>query len=167
MFIAEALQGKIDGYKIHDFSRLLVNKISEVSVPVVISGSPREVVEPLTNYLGVEARFTFTTEFLQVEGCYFGGVERNLALDEEKALVLQEIISGGVDQSSSFAFGDSEHDLPLLECVDHSFVLGSNNKLHEVASQRGYSIHVEGDGVLVKVDERIMGILQSKNESNS
>lgn len=155
IFFQESLLNNVKGYAIRTFSKELVNKVRSKGFSVAVSGSPLEVLIPLSEYLGFDV--LETTWFEKVDGKYTGEVTRNLALDEEKAkVILNYQINNSFSRSKSFAFGDSLHDLPLLKSVDNSFVIGENPLLLDLAKQNGWNISIDGDNILEEVERRLI-----------
>ena len=105
---------------------------------VAISGSPIEVVSPLKP-LGFAK--IFGTEMEVRRGVYTGRVQRNLILSEEKKKVVGTIATKyPVDFENSFAFGDTEQDLPLLSEVGNPVSLNPNSALQVIATAKGWPI---------------------------
>jgi len=105
---------------------------------VAISGSPIEVISPLKS-LGFAK--IFGTEMEVQRGTYTGKVQRNLILSEEKKKVVGTLSTRyHVDFENSFAFGDTEQDLPLLDTVGNPVPLNPNSALRKTATAKGWTI---------------------------
>jgi len=103
---------------------------------VAISGSPIEVVSPLKP-LGLAK--IFGTEMEVRHRVYTGRVQRNLILSEEKRRVVGTLSTESrVDFEHSFAFGDTEQDLPLLGAVGNPVPLNPNSALQAIATAKGW-----------------------------
>ena len=103
---------------------------------VAISGSPLEVISPLKP-LGFDK--IFGTEMEVRRGVYTGRVQRNLILSGEKRKVVDTLSTRyRVDFEHSFAFGDTEQDLPLLGAVGNPVPLNPNSALLTIATARGW-----------------------------
>ncbi len=97
-------------------------------------------------------------------GIYTGDAKTNMALLDVKQAVVDSLIQFGKKKASSFAFGDSESDLPLLNAVDNPFVLTEPNRdkgLVKIAQEKGWSI-VDASTILTEVKRRIFE-LKEKN----
>lgn len=149
-FLEATLRGEIEGYKILGFSKELVSIIKSFGTAVAISGSLEDVLEPIAKHLGFDQ--LEATTFEQLNGNFTGDVARNLAIDTEKTIVVSAYLDK-VDVNKSFAFGDTTHDIPLLDSVGNKFVLGSNPILHDIGLEKGWHIHKNGEGVLEAVNE--------------
>lgn len=143
-FLENALRGEIEGYRIHKFAGELVSTANLHGRTIAISGSPYHFLLPLSKYLGFDG--LYATLFKEEDGCFTGGVIQNCALDTVKEKI---VLGHEFDRKMSCAFGDSAHDLPLLEAVDNPFVLGDNKAFQEIASRRGWPVHVNGDGIIL------------------
>ncbi len=145
-FLQAALEGQIPDYGIHGFARELVELLNPLVKTIAISGSPWESLSPLAAYLGLQE---LHTTLLGIEqGLYTGQVDRNLATSEAKRQLVGSYLLHDVDRKTSFAFGDSVQDIPMLEVVDNAFVLGENEALQDAARRRGWEVlSAEGDAV--------------------
>ena len=144
-FFNLAISGKIDGYKICDFSKDLVKRIKKKGIAIAISGSPEEILAPIVKYLTFDG--AKATVFEKRDGYFTGKVVRNLAVDAEKKAVISKYLEN-TRILESYAFGDSTHDIPLLEAVGNSFVLGNNPNLQNIAIQKGWTVCKNGEGIL-------------------
>ncbi len=58
----------------------------------------------------------------------------------------------GLDLSGSYAYSDSESDLPMLRAVGHAVVVNPDAELRRIAAQEGWeAIHLERLGRRLKV----------------
>lgn len=152
-FFASVGMGQIVDYRVYPFSHLLAHHMNRIGTIIAISGSPVESLVPLKQALNLgDLRATTIGE---ENGVYLGTVGINLALDTEKQKVVDEYITS-VDLTRSFAFGDTTHDLPLLEAVENPFVVGDNPHLSAVARRRGWPIiDPDSPNAIDEVVERI------------
>lgn len=119
---------------------------------VAVSGSPIEVLFPLKP---IGFAKIFGTEMVIRRGTYAGKVARNLILAEEKKKVVEALTREyHVDYEHSFAFGDTEQDLPLLNAVGNPVPLNPNSALRAVAERKGWPI---ARRVLTDVEARVPG----------
>lgn len=152
-FFASVEREEVADYRIYPFSHQLVHHMNRTGTTIAISGSPVESLAPLKQALNLGDLKATTVG--QENGVYLGTVNVNLALDTEKKKVVDEYVAGA-DITRSFAFGDTMHDLPLLEAVDNPFVVGDNLHLSAVARRRGWSIIDPGNpNAIDEVVERI------------
>jgi hypothetical protein len=59
----------------------------------------------------------------------------------EKALAIKQLAERqGIDLSESYAYSDSESDLPMLEVVGHPVAVNPDRELGRVARERGWQV---------------------------
>lgn len=108
-------------------------------VPVLISGSPQEVVRLLAGELGI-VQFCGAI-FSQQGGFYTGEVELASAVLGNKQLILSTMLAGqGVRWQDSLAIGDSPTDAALLELVGSPVAFEPDSALRSLAVHRGWTI---------------------------
>jgi HAD superfamily hydrolase (TIGR01490 family) len=104
---------------------------------VIISSSPIETVEPLGEYLGVDAVIA-TRAGIDASGRYTGDLEF-YAYGPHKADAIREMaVTEGIDLARSYAYSDSITDLPMLELVGNPVVVNADRDLLRVARDRGW-----------------------------
>ena len=152
-FLESALQDRIAGYRIQSFAAALVRMMNPVATTIAISGSPQESLFPLTTYLGFQE---LNSTLIGIEaGRYTGQVDRNLAIGESKRQLVRTYVADDVDWETSFAFGDSVQDVPILEVVGNAFVMGGNLELQNIGSRRGWFVISAQDDIVSVVKNRI------------
>ncbi len=118
--------------------------------PVVISGSPDDIIVPFANSIGIPDVFATTYEI--DKGMFTGKVVQNCAVDETKRRVLKEFLQrNNVNLDMSIGFGDSHHDLAFLECVCYPVAVKPNKKLETIANERNWLVCKEDEMVLESV----------------
>ncbi|MDO8621462.1 MAG: HAD-IB family phosphatase [Candidatus Levybacteria bacterium] len=151
-FFVSVQRNEVPEYRVYPFSPQLVHLMNKIGTTIAVSGSPAESLAPLKRILNLgDLR---ATAIGQKNGIYTGRVDINLALDSEKKKVVGEYIAEDTDSARSFAFGDTMHDLPMLEAVGNPFVVGDNSHLLAVARRRGWSI-INSDNAIDQVAQRI------------
>jgi phosphoserine phosphatase len=152
-FLESALQNQIADYRIHGFAPLLVQMINPIATTIAISGSPRESLISLTSYLGFQE---LNSTLIGMEGGrYTGQVDRNLAISGSKRQLVSAYLDHGVNLETSFAFGDSVQDVPILEVVGNPFVMGGNPELQNIGRRRGWFVTSTEDDIVSVVKNRI------------
>jgi phosphoserine phosphatase len=152
-FLESALQNQIADYRIHGFATLLVEMINPFATTIAISGSPLESLLSLTAYLGFQE--VNSTRIGIEQGCYNGQVDLNLAISESKRQLVSSYLVDEINGATSFAFGDSVQDVPILEVVGNAFVMGGNPELQNIGRQRGWFVSSGGDDIVSVVKDRI------------
>lgn len=140
--------------RIFAYSKPLVSMMGKRGfVTVAISGSPIEVIRPLEPLGFVKM---FGTEMEVQDGKYTGEVQRNLIISTEKQKVIDGLLKEyDVDLVHSFAFGDTEQDLPMLSTVGNPVPLNPNELLRNHAEARGWSVPKE---VVPEIRQRLTGL---------
>jgi HAD superfamily hydrolase (TIGR01490 family) len=104
----------------------------------IVSSSPAEIVEPFAALLGVD--HWIATRPTIVDGKYTGQLDF-YAFGEGKPEAMRTLSEElGIDLDGSFAYSDSETDLPMLECVGNPVVVNPDKTLRAVAVERGWKI---------------------------
>jgi HAD superfamily hydrolase (TIGR01490 family) len=76
-----------------------------------------------------------------VEGRYTGRAAGPLTYREGKAQAMRELSEAeGIDLATSYAYSDSESDLPMLRSVGHPVVVNPDAELTRVAREEGWEI---------------------------
>ena len=118
----------------------LQNLVSQGIVPVFVSGSFGEVLEPLAQHLGVN-HILATKMLLSPDQLYTGEIGTPQTIGVGKALSIQDFLSQkGKSATECWAFGDDVSDVPMLECVGHPVAVGSNPDLSIIARKRQWQI---------------------------
>lgn len=125
--------------KLFLYSKELVDLMNQVGETIVVSGAPKEAFLQLGKYLGIKRAYLL--EARVKDGYYTGQTKVNMALNQEKEKVIRRLSRRRLDTFSSFAFGDSIHDLPILTAVSNPFVVGSHDsKLTEIAQKSNWPL---------------------------
>lgn len=145
-------------YRAHllPYSQELVEIMNSESLTVAVSGAPKEAFGPLGRSLGIDITRSSLLEGEIVNGIFTGRTKINTALDDQKRRVVAAM-GGDFNLSYSFAFGDSIHDLPLLEAVGTPFVVRRDKDLENYATTNGWAI-VDEQNMLDTVREKLAQI---------
>jgi HAD superfamily hydrolase (TIGR01490 family) len=75
------------------------------------------------------------------DGRYTGRADGPFNYREGKVLSLRELaVQEGIDLAASFAYSDSESDLPMLRAVGHPVVVNPDPDLARIAAQEGWEV---------------------------
>lgn len=135
-----------------DFSQELVNEMNRHAKTIAISGAPVEVLRPLTEYLNIAETYGLEAEVSN--GTYTGRVKTNMAVRTEKERQVSSLINSGCLVETSFAFGDSDSDVPILQAVGNPFAVNPNQALEKIATANGWEI-VNSENILSRVRARL------------
>ena len=143
----------------YPYSFELVELMRNSAVPTtIISGSPIEPVALIKQELGVDNVYA-TRGKIDEHGNFTGECEVEFANAEVKKRLIQTF---DFDPDSSFAFGDSESDFPLLDAVNpkNSFLFCDDleNPISKNAAANGWQVHKREMGVVEAVRNRLSKI---------
>ena len=114
----------------------------------IVSSSPEEIVEPLAKMLGVD--HWIATRPTIVDGKYTGELDF-YAYGEGKPEAIRKLAAElDIDLGGSFAYTDSETDLPMLEAVGHPVVVNPDKSLRRLAEERSWHIETFRDPVSLR-----------------
>ena len=105
----------------------------------IISASPQEIVEPLTEYLGADQAIA-TRAGIDDEGRYSGDVEFYSYGPFKAEAMRAEAERLGIDLAASFAYSDSATDIPMLEAVGHPVAVNPDRALARYAAEQGWEM---------------------------
>jgi HAD superfamily hydrolase (TIGR01490 family) len=105
---------------------------------VIVSTSGTEVVEPIGQMLGADR--VVATRMVIDDGCYTGEIEY-YAYGPTKAEAIKQLAEDhDYDLQASYAYSDSQTDLPMLEAVGHPAAVNPDRELRKVATERDWPI---------------------------
>ena len=105
---------------------------------IATSGSPIEVIKKL-HFLGIQ-KF-YGSEMHTINGLYTGKIKENMVSIEGKLKIFNNMIKEqNINLKDSYAFGDTEQDIPMLSSVGHPFAINPDKKLRDVAENNGWQI---------------------------
>jgi HAD superfamily phosphoserine phosphatase-like hydrolase len=134
----------------------LLKLINRMTTPVMVSGSPFEVLEIIHKTLGFKE--LFASKGLIQDGVYTGHTEKEMATFTAKAKLMQELSEAlSFEPATSFAFGDSESDFPLLMSVDprNAYLLGATTNLKKQVVDKNWNLLINEKEILNNVNSRI------------
>ena len=107
---------------------------------VFVTGSLDFIVEPIADYLDVDS--VLAPQLHEQNGQFTGELTTVPLIGEEKAKAMQAYAEQhGISLEKSYAYGDSQSDLPMLECVGNPVVVNPGKALREKALTSGWEMH--------------------------
>jgi HAD superfamily hydrolase (TIGR01490 family) len=108
--------------------------------PVYIcTAASQEMAEMLAHVLSFDGALGARSEV--VDGRYTGRSAGPFTYREGKSVAMRELAAAeGIDLAASYAYSDSESDLPMLRTVGHPVVVNPDAELRRVARQEGWEI---------------------------
>ncbi|HWY89908.1 MAG TPA: HAD-IB family hydrolase [Solirubrobacteraceae bacterium] len=117
----------------------------------IVTAASQEMADLLAHVLAFDGGLGSRSEI--VDGRYTGRAAGPFNYREGKVLSMRELAaSEGIDLDSSYAYSDSESDLPMLRAVGHPVVVNPDSDLRRIALQEGWEIlHLDRLGRRLKV----------------
>jgi HAD superfamily hydrolase (TIGR01490 family) len=108
--------------------------------PVYIcTAASQEMAEMLAHVLSFDGALGARSEV--VDGRYTGRPAGPFTYREGKAVAMRELADAqGIDLAASYAYSDSESDLPMLRIVGHPVVVNPDAELRRVAREEGWEV---------------------------
>jgi len=105
----------------------------------IVSASPVEIVEPLAHALSMTGGIGTKGEV--VDGVYTGRLDGPFCYGTGKAEVISRIaFERGIDLTNSWSYSDSASDIPMMEIVGNAVAVNPDQRLAEVAAERGWPV---------------------------
>jgi HAD superfamily hydrolase (TIGR01490 family) len=117
----------------------------------IVTAALQEMADLLAHVLAFDGGLGSRLEV--VEGRYTGRADGPFNYREGKVVAMQRLAEReGLDLSASYAYSDSESDLPMLRAVGHAVVVNPDQELRRIAAQEGWeAIHLDRLGRRLKV----------------
>jgi HAD superfamily hydrolase (TIGR01490 family) len=107
---------------------------------VIISGQIRQVLEPMTGDLGLDAVIGTELE-VGPDGLMTGRPRGTMCIGDAKVALAQRLAAEhGVDLGRSYAYTDHYTDLPLLEIVGNPVAVAPEKQLLAESRRRGWPV---------------------------
>ncbi len=112
----------------------------DAGVPVyILTAASQEMADLLAHVLYFDGGLGTRSEI--VDGHYTGRPAGPFNYREGKVLSMREVAArDDIDLSSSYAYSDSESDLPMLRAVRHAVVVNPDADLRRIAMQEGWEV---------------------------
>jgi HAD superfamily hydrolase (TIGR01490 family) len=106
----------------------------------IVTAASQELAQMLAQVLALDG--AIGSQFSAVrDGVYTGEPEGLFIYRSEKALAIRQLaVRENIDLGESYAYSDSESDLPMLEVVGHPVAVNPDRELARVARERGWQI---------------------------
>jgi HAD superfamily hydrolase (TIGR01490 family) len=108
--------------------------------PVYIcTAASQEMAEMLAHVLGFDGALGARSEI--VDGLYTGRAAGPFTYREGKAEAMRDLAAAQrIDLAASYAYSDSESDLPMLRAVGHPVAVNPDAELRRVAGEEGWEV---------------------------
>jgi HAD superfamily hydrolase (TIGR01490 family) len=105
----------------------------------ICTAASHEMANLLSFVLGFDGGLGSRSEVL--DGVYTGREGGIFAYREGKAQAIRELAAAeGIELAASYAYSDSESDLPMLRAVGHPVAVNPDNALERIAREEGWEI---------------------------
>ncbi len=117
----------------------------------IVTAALQEMADLLAHVLAFDGGLGSRLEV--VDGRYTGRADGPFNYREGKVVSMQALAAReGLDLSASYAYSDSESDLPMLRAVGHAVVVNPDQDLRRIAVQEGWEVlHLDRLGSRLKV----------------
>ncbi len=119
-----------------------------------VSGSPTDIVEPFSDYLGFHG--SCGREYEVIKDRYTGKVSNDIEMNLNKDKLVKKYLSDHgltADFTKSLAIGDTETEIPLLKLVGKPIPFNPNKQLASYAKKQGWPIVVERKDVVYELNK--------------
>jgi HAD superfamily hydrolase (TIGR01490 family) len=124
----------------------------DAGMPVyIVTAASQEMADLLAHVLAFDGGLGSRSEI--VDGRYTGRPAGPFNYREGKVLSMREVSErDGIDLAASYAYSDSESDLPMLRAVRHAVVVNPDPDLRRIAAEEGWEVlHLDRLGRRLKV----------------
>lgn len=105
----------------------------------IVTAASQEMADLLAHVLAFDGGLGSRSEI--VDGRYTGRAAGPFNYREGKVLSMQELAAlQGIDLAASYAYSDSESDLPMLRAVGHPVVVNPDADLRRIAAEEGWEV---------------------------
>ncbi len=141
--------------RVYRFTRDLIKNLQRKGYYLLtISGSPTDIVEPFARYFGFKTSYGRIFEVKR--GKFTGQVTNNVIMNHRKDQIVKDFLKRAnleTDWENSYAVGDTETEIPLLELVGHPIAFNPNSTLARYAKKQGWQIVVERKDVVFQLEK--------------
>lgn len=137
--VRETLESVIEPIVYAEAAELIAEHRAAGRRVYIVSASPMEIVEPLSEFLGADQAIA-SRALVDDEGRYTGEMAY-YAYGPYKADAMRGLVeSEGIDLAASYAYSDSYTDVPMLEAVGHPVAVNPDRVLRKLAEERGWDV---------------------------
>lgn len=137
--VAETINDVIEPLIYAEALELIDHHLGQGDEVWLVSMSPAEIVEPFAELLGITGAIASRSKIDEF-GKFTGEMEF-FAQGPNKAVAMCELAEKrGIDLQASFAYSDSETDVPMLRAVGHAFAVNPDRQLTKVAHDNDWPI---------------------------
>ncbi|MEA2196705.1 MAG: hypothetical protein QOJ25_756, partial [Solirubrobacteraceae bacterium] len=106
----------------------------------IVTAAPHELAEMLAHVLAFDGAIGSRIAE-ERDGVYTGRAGGMFAYREGKAIAIRQLAAReGIDLEASYAYSDSESDVPMLRAVGHAVAVNPDHELGRIAREEGWEI---------------------------
>lgn len=136
--------------QVYTYTRDLIALLKERGYFLLaISGSHKELVEPIANYYGFDD--SIGTNYSRSKGKFSG--QKFLASKDKQAVLKALIKKHALTLKGSIAVGDSSSDAAMLKLVERPIAFNPDQKLLAIAQKQGWPVVIERKNVVYKLEK--------------
>jgi len=133
----EFMQTTIQAFMSEKAKALVQSHRQQHHTLMVITATNSFVTRPITEAFGIN--HLLATEPKIVNNRYYAAIEGTPCFQQGKVIRLQQWLEKNSETlEDSYFYSDSNNDLPLLDIVDHPIVVDPDEKLSQIAQERGW-----------------------------
>jgi HAD superfamily hydrolase (TIGR01490 family) len=137
--VAETINEIIEPLIYSEALELIDHHLAQGDEVWLVSMAPSEIVEPFAELLGITGAIASRAK-IDDEGKFTGEMEF-FAQGENKAVAMRELAEErDIDLDDSYAYSDSETDIPMLEAVGHAYAVNPDRTLTKLAHDNEWPI---------------------------
>jgi HAD superfamily hydrolase (TIGR01490 family) len=124
----------------------------------IVTAASQELAEVLAHVLVLDGGVGMRAEVR--DGVYTGRAAGPFTYREGKAEAIRQLAEQeGIDLAESYAYSDSESDLPMLRAVGHPVVVNPDSALEKVARAEGWRImRFDRLGPIIKIGSGLLAV---------
>jgi HAD superfamily hydrolase (TIGR01490 family) len=105
----------------------------------IVTAASQELAQVLARVLALDGGIGMRSEVR--DGVYTGRLAGPMTYREGKAEAMRQLAEAeGIDLAASYAYSDSESDLPMLRAVGHPVAVNPDQELARVAREEGWEV---------------------------
>lgn len=125
-----------EGNKFFPFVRESINMIGQTHDSYFITAEPQFIAKEVTK-IHKATGFVSTIFGISSDGKFTGKISSSLVKKEKKGDTVRELLKSHIKEQS-FAIGDSDGDILMLEGVEYPICVNASDELKNLANQRGW-----------------------------
>ena len=139
LMVKETINEVIEPLIYAEALELIDHHLAQGDEVYLVSSAPAEIVEPFAELLGMTGAIS-SRATIDENGKFTGAMDF-FAQGENKAVAIRALAEmRGIDLSESFAYSDSETDVPMLEAVGRPFAVNADRQLAKIAQDHQWPL---------------------------